>query len=194
MLEEDQASKRTAEDFPLHEYDEYVQQKDNRKVNTWVMPLDAVTSTEFLEVQAVNVTAPFVMNARLMPLLQRAAASHGSAFVVNVSALEGQFYRRHKTQHHPHTNMAKAAINMMTRTCAQALALEHIYMNSVDTGWINDELPLEKAEFRQVEYGFKPPLDEIDAAARILDPIFVALNDANFLYGLFLKDYRPIYW
>lgn len=43
-------------------------------------------------------------------------------YIVNVSAMEGQFYRKNKSSKHPHTNMAKAALNMMTRTCANEFA------------------------------------------------------------------------
>ena len=69
-----------------------------------------------LEVQLVNSVAPFVLNSRLKPLLMRSPFAR--RFIVNVSAMEGQF-RRHKTVFHPHTNMAKAALNMMTRTSAK---------------------------------------------------------------------------
>ena len=80
----------------------------------------------------------------LPPPSEHQEAAAGAAFIVNVSAMEGKFYR-HKTANHPHTNMAKAALNMMTRTCAEALSAEGINMNSVDTGWINDEKPTGRA-------------------------------------------------
>jgi NAD(P)-dependent dehydrogenase (short-subunit alcohol dehydrogenase family) len=90
--------------------------------------------------------------------------------------MEGKFYR-FKTANHPHTNMAKAALNMMTKTCAPALAQEdRIFMTSVDTGWINDENPLERAAATAKASGFQTPIDEVDAAARILDPIFTGLE------------------
>merc|ERR1719197_1368470 len=92
----------------------------------------------------INAIAPFVLNSRLKPLMS-IPKLHEDRYIINVSAMEGKFYR-HKMPNHPHTNMAKAAINMMTRTSAEDLAKNHkIFMNSVDTGWINDENPLEKA-------------------------------------------------
>merc|ERR1712137_218164 len=115
-------------------------------------------------------------------------------FIVNVSAMEGKFYRP-KTTKHPHTNMAKAALNMMTRTSATDYKASNIFMTSVDTGWINDERPLEQAIKAMNEYNFQPPLDEIDAAARILDPIFDPLaaqarGETKTPYcGIFLKNY-----
>ena len=114
-------------------------------------------------------------------------------YVVNVSAMEGKFYR-HKGPQHPHTNMAKAALNMMTRTCAADLALKRIYMTSVDTGWINDENPLETAQRTAVRHNFQTPIDEIDAAARVLDPIMVGINEHRYIHGKFLKDYQETEW
>ena len=119
------------------------QQIDLRKINSWNLHLHDVQTPELAEVFAINTLAPFILNSRLQPLMMRVDDDKGR-YVINVSAMEGKFYR-HKGPEHPHTNMAKAALNMMTRTCASDLALKHnIYMNSVDTGWINDENPLEK--------------------------------------------------
>jgi NAD(P)-dependent dehydrogenase (short-subunit alcohol dehydrogenase family) len=127
---------------------------------------------------------------------QALEASGEPKFIVNVSAMEGKFYR-YKTPNHPHTNMAKAALNMMTRTSADALKNEGIYMNSVDTGWINDENPLEKAS-RLAEEGFQTPIDEIDAAARILDPVMVGLmqpvGKRVLHHGAFFKDFVLTEW
>jgi NAD(P)-dependent dehydrogenase (short-subunit alcohol dehydrogenase family) len=142
-------------------------------------------------VLAINALAPFILNSRLRGLLE--ATPDRPAFVVNVSAMEGKFYR-YKTPNHPHTNMAKAALNMMTRTCAEELASCGVLMNSVDTGWINDENPLEKAAATAAHNHFQTPLDEIDAAARILDPILSVVNGGEHVHGKFLKDYRPIEW
>ena len=109
--------------------------------------------------------------------------------------MEGKFYRV-KSAYHPHTNMAKAALNMMTRTSAEDLAKpgSHIYMTAVDTGWINDENPVEKAAKYAENHNFQTPLDEVDAAARILDPVVVGVNDGNYLFGVFLKDYFETEW
>ena len=107
--------------------------------------------------------------------------------------MEGKFYR-FKSANHPHTNMAKAALNMMTRTSAQSYAQEGILMNAVDTGWINDENPLEKAQGIAKEHNFQTPIDEIDAAARILDPIIATVNGGKHEFGMFYKDYLPTEW
>jgi NAD(P)-dependent dehydrogenase (short-subunit alcohol dehydrogenase family) len=161
-------------------------------VNSWRLALDQVGTVELLEVQLVNAIAPFVLNARLRSLMLRERTF--DKHIVNVSAMEGQFYRRFKTDKHPHTNMAKAALNMMTRTSAPDYAKDGIFMNSVDTGWVTDEDVAHIAERKTAENGFHPPLDIVDGAARIVDPIFDGLNTGRHVWGQFLKDYRPTAW
>jgi NAD(P)-dependent dehydrogenase (short-subunit alcohol dehydrogenase family) len=178
--------------YPKGRLDQDLQQVDMRDFNTWRMTLADVPTAELIEVHLVNAVAPFVLNARLRPLL--AAVPTRDSHVVNVSAMEGQFYRRWKTDKHPHTNMAKAALNMMTRTSAADYVRDGIHMNSVDTGWVTDEDPISHAERKQQIHGFHPPLDIVDGAARIVDPIFAGLNSGSHLWGLFLKDYKPTPW
>jgi NAD(P)-dependent dehydrogenase (short-subunit alcohol dehydrogenase family) len=178
--------------FPSGQLDADLQQVDLRDINSWRLPLDRVGTVELLEVQLVNAIAPFVLNARLKPLLLRERSF--DKHIVNVSAMEGQFYRRFKTDKHPHTNMAKAALNMMTRTSAVDYAKDGIFMNSVDTGWVTDEDPQHIAQRKTEECGFHPPLDIVDGAARIVDPIFDGINSGKHVWGQFLKDYRPTAW
>ena len=160
-------------DFPPGQYDADGQQVDARAVNSWRLRLGEVGTQEMMEVQLVNAVAPFILNSRLKTLLLR--SSFARRFIVNVSAMEGQFGRAGKTVYHPHTNMAKAALNMMTRTAAADYARDGIYMNSVDTGWITDENPLSRRERSQTERGFFTPLDVHDGAARVLAPVYDAL-------------------
>jgi NAD(P)-dependent dehydrogenase (short-subunit alcohol dehydrogenase family) len=180
------------------------QQLDLRTTNSWLLKMDEVSTPEVMECMFINAIAPFVLNSRLKPLMCTRNSSSTTAaaddcsndnddedrYIINVSAMEGKFYR-YKMANHPHTNMAKSALNMMTRTAAEDLAQQHrIYMNSIDTGWINDENPLERASATAKNNHFQTPIDEIDAAARILDPIFSKSQD----YGKFLKDYRETEW
>ncbi len=177
--------------FPKQRYDEDLQQVDLRKVNSWRLRLHEVETPELLEVQLVNAVAPYILNARLKPLMLRTPGQH--KHIVNVSAMEGQFYRAAKTDKHPHTNMAKAALNMMTRTSAADFVKDGIHMNAVDTGWVTDEDPAVHAA-RKAAFGFSPPLDIIDGAARIVDPIFAGRLTGTHLWGQFLKDYKPAPW
>ena len=178
--------------FPGGRLDQDLQQVDLRTHNSWRMPLADVTTVELLEVQLVNAVAPFVLNARLKPLMLRVPSR--DKHIVNVSAMEGQFYRSFKTDKHPHTNMAKAALNMMTRTSAKDYVRSGIHMNSVDTGWVTDEDPAEIAARKVEEHGFHPPLDIVDGAARIVDPIFSGFHTGVHVWGQFLKDYAPTHW
>ena len=177
--------------FPSQRYDQDQQQLDLRTTNSWRLRLHEVATAELLEVHLVNAIAPYILNARLKPLM--VATPGGHKHVVNVSALEGQFYRTTKTERHPHTNMAKAALNMMTRTSATDYVRDGIHMNAVDTGWVTDEDPAHHAA-RKAEQGFAPPLDIIDGAARIVDPIFHGALTGSHVWGQFLKDYRPAPW
>lgn len=178
--------------FPVGQRDADLQQIDLRPMNSWRLTLADVPSPEMLEVQLVNAVAPFILCSKLKPLMQRHPT--GDKHIVNVSAVEGQFSRRTKTDKHPHTNMAKAALNMMTLTSAPDYAAEGIFMNAVDTGWVTDEDPAALSARKQERHDFQPPLDIVDGAARICDPFFSGLLTGQHVWGKFLKDYAPCAW
>ncbi len=190
LLDEDHLDPRAL--FPADRLDADLQQVDLRRVNSWRLKLAEVPTIELLEVHLVNAVAPFVLNARLKPLMAKVPTA--DKHVVNVSAMEGQFYRTYKSDKHPHTNMAKASLNMMTRTSAIDYVDVGIHMNSVDTGWVTDEDPVHHAERKRAVHNFHPPLDIVDGAARIVDPIFDGLATGEHVWGQFLKDYKPTDW
>jgi NAD(P)-dependent dehydrogenase (short-subunit alcohol dehydrogenase family) len=178
--------------FPVGQLDADLQQVDLRRTNSWRYRIGEVQPVEMLEVQLVNAVAPFVLCNHLIPLMRRDFT--GEKHIVNVTAMEGKFFRFMKDPRHPHTNMAKAALNMLTHTSAEELAKEGIFMNAVDTGWVTDEDPAELANLKQRVHDFQPPLDIVDGAARVCDPVFDGMLSGQHMYGKFLKDYVPIDW
>lgn len=178
--------------FPEGKLDADLQQVDLRQMNSWRMTLDEVSTPELLEVQLINAVAPFILAGRLRELMARSPAEGKQ--VVNVSAMEGSFSRGTKTDKHPHTNMAKAALNMMTLTSAPDYAKEGLYMNAVDTGWVTDEDPAHHASRKKDDLGFQPPLDIVDGAARVIDPVFATANGEEPVWGKFLKDFKATSW
>lgn len=178
--------------FPAGRLDADLQQVDLRTTNSWRLRLGEIDTAEMIELQLINSIAPFVLCNRLIGLMRKNIT--GKKHIVNVSAMEGKFHRFHKIDRHPHTNMAKAALNMLTHTAASDLAKDGIYMNAVDTGWVTDEDPAQLAELKQQVHDFQPPLDIVDGAARVCDPFLRGLNTGDHVWGKFLKDYKPIDW
>ncbi len=176
--------------FPPGERDVFGRPADLRAHTSWTKALPEVELGELLEAHAINCLAPFVLLRRLDALLMRGPAR--PRFVVNVAALEGSFSGG-KTGKHPHTNMAKAALNMITRTCAESYAQRGIYINSVDPGWVSNEAPAPHRAVMEKD-GFREPLELTDAAARVLDPVFAGIETGRPEFGKLFKDYRVAAW
>ncbi len=176
--------------FPAGLTDETGQPLDLRPRNSWVLRDADVSPGEWLQAHVVNAFAPFLLTSRLRPLMEK--SPFADRYVVQVSAMEGSYTHPNKTHRHPHTNMAKAALNMLTRTVSGDYASAGIHMNSVDTGWVTDENP-HPAKMSARDKGFRPPLDVIDGAARVYDPIVRGVLGEP-MSGHFLKDYRSVPW
>jgi NAD(P)-dependent dehydrogenase (short-subunit alcohol dehydrogenase family) len=177
--------------FPIDTYDRDGNQIDLRSINSWLLKDDEVSIVELLEVHVVNAIAPFVINSRLKGLMTR--QPHTDKYIINVSSQEGRFEGVDKPWRHPHTNMAKAALNQMTRTCAKEYAKHRIFMNAVDPGWISFQHPHPIAT-EMITRGTKPPFTIFDAAARICDPIWLGLNTGQNQFGRLFKDYQNVKW
>jgi len=178
--------------FPPGKLDADLQQVDLRTTNSWRLQMGDIDTSEMMEIQLINAIAPFVLCNRLTPMMKR--HNTGQKHIVNVSAMEGKFFRFTKDSRHPHTNMAKAALNMLTHTSAGELAKSGIYINAVDTGWVTDEDPVTLVKYKMEKHDFQPPLDIVDGAARVCDPFFDCINTGKHWCGKFLKDYFPIDW
>ena len=180
--------------FPTGQYDKNSEQIDLRKENTWTAKLGEIEMGECAELLSINALAPFHMNQRFKNLMTKSSGS----YIVNVSSMEGVFNMQGKTSNHPHTNMAKCALNMMTRTSAYAYAKNNIYMVSVDTGWVTNEYPVgcygNNNDNPKKKHTIDVPLDNLDGACRILDPVFKYFNGERPTYGVFLKDYVVSDW
>jgi len=185
-------SLKADEVFPEGELDVDLQQVDLRTTNSWRLKLGEIETLEMMEVQLVNSIAPFVLCNRLSVLMRKEKT--GQKHIINVTAMEGKFHRFHKISRHPHTNMAKAALNMLTHTASGEFEKDGLFINAVDTGWVTDEDPVQLAKEKVDTHDFQPPLDIVDGAARVLDPLIDGINSGKHWSGKFLKDYRPIDW
>jgi NAD(P)-dependent dehydrogenase (short-subunit alcohol dehydrogenase family) len=181
----------SSDEFPEGMFDEDGQQEDRRDFNSWMMKLEDVSVIELLEVLHVNAVAPFVLCSRLKRMMSR-GPGQGRSFVVNVSAMEGSFSDQEKNPRHPHTNMAKAALNMLTRTASLEFVESGILMTAVDPGWITNERPFPLRQSREERGNLA--IDAVDGAARICDPVFRAVSSGEHLYGVFLKNYSIHPW
>jgi NAD(P)-dependent dehydrogenase (short-subunit alcohol dehydrogenase family) len=177
--------------FPAGELDVQGNPLDLRRDNSWVQGLDEIAPLEMVEVQLINSIVPFLLCSRLHPNMKR--SPFADRYIVNVTATEGSFSKSLKLPRHPHTNMAKAALNMITRTSAHSYAKDGIYMTSVDPGWMSHEGPAQVVE-KAYSTGFHPPLAAEDSAARILDPILRGVIQKVFVYGVQLKDFAEVAW
>lgn len=181
-----------AEFFPEGARDGHGQPQDRRSFNSWMMGLTDVPLLELLEVLYINAIAPFILCTGLHAAMTKKPGERPS-FIVNVTAMEGNFHDPEKNHRHPHTNMAKAALNMMTRTTAIQLQADRIFMNAVDPGWITNERP-HPLRAPAGSHPDRMPLDEVDGAARVCDPIFRSLVTGEPVAGRLFKNFEPYPW
>ena len=140
-----------------------------------------------LEVQLINVTAPFILTNGLRKCL--AYDKNINKFVINVSSVEGKFNTKQKLARHVHTNMAKASLNMMTHSIASDFSRDRIFVYSCDPGWVSNQFPPDY----EISKNFEPYLTFEDGAARILYPVTLHLDDEKIKdSGMFYKDYKLI--
>lgn len=170
--------------MPSNQIVDYGEQSDK---NSWVRRPEEISPQELLEVQLINVTAPFILTNGLRKYL-----AHGKtkkSWVINVSSVEGRFNTKQKLARHVHTNMAKASLNMMTHSISSDFVRDGIYVYSCDPGWVSNQFP----PAYEISISFKPYLTYEDGAMRILYPIIKNFNEEKIKdYGMFYKDYKII--
>ena len=172
--------------FPEQVLDINKQQVDLSNRNSWVKQIDEIEFTEFVEAQFINSWSPYILISELKSIFKENFIEQ-KKFIINVTSSEGRFNLENKTSAHPHTNMSKAALNMITRTCGAHFEKFNVYMNSVDTGWISEMKPKGFLLNRDL------PLDEIDGAMRIIDPIFSGLKNKDYnVHSALFKDYKEL--
>lgn len=189
LLSEDRENNASL--FPQGKYNQDGEQLDLRIFNSWLMKDEDVDPLELLEVHLINAIAPFIINSRLKALMKSQPDS--DKFIINVSSAEGNFNNSHKSWRHPHTNMAKAALNQMTKTCAKEYAQHRIFMNAVDPGWVSFQHPNHKVKTME-EKGTKLYLTPTDSAARIYDLIYLGVAKKQYFVGKLFKNYQEISW
>ncbi|WGH76450.1 SDR family oxidoreductase [Tenacibaculum tangerinum] len=180
------------EEYQSFAMNRFGQPIDQRIKTSWNSTLEEVSMYELLEVNIINQIAPYFLIKELTPLFKE--SSFKEQFIINVTSSEGIFSYYNKTKFHPHTNMTKAALNMMTRTSGEQYATEYgIYMYAVDVGWISTGAK-ESLREKQFEKAYVPPLDSVDGAARILHPIVEGIKETPILAGTLLKNYKIENW
>ncbi|WP_420575077.1 SDR family NAD(P)-dependent oxidoreductase [Kordia sp.] len=173
------------------ELNRFGQPVDLRAKNSWNATLEEITMQELIEVNLINQISPYFLIKEFLPLLRN--SSFPKKHIINVTSSEGQFSYNNKTMFHPHTNMTKAALNMMTRTAAMTYEKDHIYMNAVDVGWVSTGAR-ETLRKQQFEKGYIPPLDPVDGASRIVHPIYENEKNNTIFTGKLLKNYAVEDW
>lgn len=164
---------------------------DLRSKNSWTRKIGEIDPLEVLEVQLVNLISPFILINGFLPLMKQSTSDR--RYIINVSSMEGVFSKKNKNVYHPHTNIAKAGLHMLTRTIAKDLRKNNIFVTAVDTGWITNENPVPLRGKRRAT-SIQPPLDNVDGAARVLDPIFMGELSKKPQYGILLKNYKRCSW
>jgi NAD(P)-dependent dehydrogenase (short-subunit alcohol dehydrogenase family) len=158
---------------------------------------------DVITAHSVNTFVPFILVRELLPLMgsprsqvdsqPKIQTSKPEAYIINVSAREGAFEPRpdhwSKNGRHVHTNLAKAALNMLTETEAQpAWRHRKVAMNSVDPGYLSAAPEILESWKRQGrEEGC--PIGWEDGAGRVLWPIVMG-EKGNIVRGRFLKHFE----
>lgn len=159
--------------------------------SSWVQTANEIPYEDIISAFSVNSFVPLILCRELLPLMGNEMSIGTTTvrplgYIINVSSREGIFEDgKGKREYHVHTNMSKAAINMITETEAGAAWKRRVAMNSVDPGYMSAA-----PEF-QSEGGC--PIGFEDGAARIMWPIAIGeQKDGMIIRGRFLKHFGAV--
>jgi NAD(P)-dependent dehydrogenase (short-subunit alcohol dehydrogenase family) len=175
--------------FPKGVFDNEGQQLDLSSKSSWSLEADEIPFNEFAEAQVINSWAPFYITCKLKPLMMK--SNSFDKFIINVTSQEG-YYNPNKKTTHAHTNMAKASLNMFTATTGNYFKKNNIHLCSVDPGWVSymsECIKLFENESKKNTF-LNIPLDNIDGAMRILQPVYEGIENKTFFSGCLLKNYK----
>jgi len=172
--------------------------------SSWVQSLFEIPYEDVISAHAVNTFVPLILCRELLPLMGSSTPSaptsipgapetertRPQAYIINVSSREGIFEDRTdstaKQGTHVHTNMSKAALNMITETeAATAWKTRQVAMNTVDPGYMSAA-----PEYEDV-FGGVRPIGWEDGAGRVLWPVAVG-EKGQAVWGRFLKHYGAV--
>ncbi|KAJ5316841.1 hypothetical protein PENANT_c016G00047 [Penicillium antarcticum] len=162
--------------------------------SSWVQFLNQIPYADLISAHSVNAFVPLILCRELLPVMGILPPKTSSCsrpipagYIINVSSREGILedttISQSKAGHHVHTNMSKAAINMITETEAQAAWKERrVAMNSVDPGYMSAAPECVPADGCPI--GFE------DGAGRVLWPVAAGEIEGEVAWGRFLKHFR----
>ncbi|KAK1942699.1 C-factor [Phytophthora citrophthora] len=138
----------------------------------------SITKDSFMRQFEVNCVGPFLVARALLPNLELAAKSHGSATVAQVSSVLGSIATNTKetAQHFSRTyaySTSKAALNMVTRSMSVGLRDSNIMFVTLNPGYVDTDLNDHK--------GYLKPSVSAEWMAEIVDNL--SMKDTGKFYN-----------
>ncbi|KAI9866230.1 MAG: hypothetical protein M1823_009173, partial [Watsoniomyces obsoletus] len=124
--------------------------------SSWVQSIFEIPYEDVMSAHAVNTFVPLILCRELLPFMGFDGTSpyppstKPQGYIINVSSREGIFEDGTKSTakrgKHVHTNMSKAALDMITETeAAVAWQKRRVAMNTVDPGYMSAAPEFENA-------------------------------------------------
>ncbi|KAF8078304.1 hypothetical protein FPV67DRAFT_1603874 [Lyophyllum atratum] len=171
--------------------------------SSWTQKLNEIPYEDVISAHSINTFVPLILMRELLPIMSlpsvspspspSSASAKPSAYIINVSSREGipecRPSHRAKAGHHVHTNMSKAALNMLTETEAgEAWRSARVAVNSVDPGYMSADpewMEMSGLSDKNCPIGWE------DGAARVLWPVAMGEKGTP-VWGRFLKHFQTV--